>query len=119
MQFGEKPRGPCITCSPYHMLGDLGAIRLIDCFPAGFPSLTYILLYSLVETCPALTSVANAYLSTPMTEYGTIVTITCNHGYQFSLTNDTSMDVQCIDGSQWNTSISSCIGTIRFANTNN
>ena len=63
-----------------------------------------------VQNCPALTNISHAHLSTLQTEFSTMVTVTCNYGYQFVHGNEFAVSVECVDGGNWNASVSSCQG---------
>ena len=66
-----------------------------------------------VQNCPALANISHAQLSTLQTEFSTMVTVTCSYGYQFVDCNQTTVEVECVDGGMWNASFSSCQGQCR------
>ena len=88
----------------------------IQCIPMLSSIMIFLLLMFAViaytvQTCPTLVNITNSQISTTLTEYDTIVNVTCHHGYQFEGMNVTSLWLRCTDGATWNdTSAVDCIG---------
>ena len=57
-----------------------------------------------VEVCPALHIPINGSLSTDSVVFGTVVEVTCDHGYHFPLYNQMIV-VECLEGMVWNATI--------------
>ena len=59
--------------------------------------------------CPSLTPPYQGNLSTPLTDYATLVTVQCAEGYRLSNVS-TSVVVTCLEGSVWNDTFGDCEG---------